>query len=192
MSAPAEVPVVAVFGGSFNPPHMAHVLAVTTVLARFSVERVLVVPTYQHPFAKSLASYEDRVRMCELSMGWLPRVEISRVEQTLGGESRTLRTLEHLARENPGWRMRFVMGADLVVESSKWFGFERITQLAPPIVLGRVGVAYEGAPPPILPAISSTEVRAMIAGARWEELAPFVPREVLAHVRAHGLYASPA
>ena len=68
-------PVVGVFGGSFNPPHLAHVLAVTVVLARFKVARVLVVPTYQHPFAKALASYEDRVKMCELAMGWLPRVE---------------------------------------------------------------------------------------------------------------------
>lgn len=192
MSAAPEEPVVAVFGGSFNPPHMAHVLAVATVLARFPVERVLVVPTFQHPFAKSLASFEDRVRMCELAMGWLPRVEVSRVEQELGGESRTLRTLEHLARQHPQWKMRFLMGADLVVESSKWFGFDRITQLAPPIVLGRVGVSYEGAPPPILPEISSTEVRAMIAGGRWDEAAPYVPREVLALVRERRLYASPA
>lgn len=186
---PGAPPAVAVFGGSFNPPHMAHVLAVATVLARFDVERVLVIPTFQHPFAKSLASYEDRVRMCELAMGFLPRVEVSRVEEVLGGESRTLRTLEHLARENPSWRLRFVMGADLVVESSKWFGFDRITALAPPIVLGRVGVSYEGAPPAILPAISSTEVRAKVAEGRWDELAPFLPREVLAYARAHGLYA---
>jgi nicotinate-nucleotide adenylyltransferase len=85
--------------------------------------------------------------------------------------------------------MRFVMGADLVLESSKWFGFDRITALAPPIVLGRVGVAYDGSPPAILPAISSTEVRAKIAGSRWDDLAPLVPRDVLAFARARGLYA---
>jgi nicotinate-nucleotide adenylyltransferase len=185
----ASAPAVAVFGGSFNPPHMAHVLAVATVLARFVIEKVVVVPTFQHPFAKALASYEDRVRMCDLAMGWLPRVEVSRVEQELGGESRTLRTLEHLAAQHPSWRMRFVMGADLVLESSKWFGFDRITALAPPIVLGRVGVAYDGAPPAILPAISSTEVRAKIADARWDDLAPLVPRDVLDFARARGLYA---
>lgn len=179
---------IAVFGGSFNPPHMAHVLAVTVVLSRFEVDRLLVVPTYQHPFAKSLAPYEDRVKMCELAMGWIPRVEISRVEEELGGESRTLRTIEHLRAKHPTETFRLVMGADIVVESSKWFGFERIVELAPPIVLGRAGVSYEGAPPAILPAISSTEVRAKIAEGRFDEVEPFVPRTVLDYVKTHPLY----
>lgn len=182
--------VVGVFGGSFNPPHLAHVLAVTVVLSRFELDRILVIPTYQHPFAKSLASYEDRVRMCELAMGWLPRVEVSRVEQELGGESRTLRTLEHLHATHPTWSFRFIMGADLVVESSKWYGFDRIEKLAPPIVLGRVGVTYPGAPPAVLPSISSTEVRAMIAAGRWDDLAPLIPRAVLGYARENALYAS--
>jgi nicotinate-nucleotide adenylyltransferase len=189
-SQEGEAGVVGVFGGSFNPPHLAHVLALAVVLARFDVARILVVPTYQHPFAKALASYDDRVRMCELAMGWLPRVEISRVEEELGGESRTLRTLEHLRARHPAWSLRFIMGADLVLEASKWFGFDKITGLAPPIVLGRVGVTYEGAPPAVLPAISSTEVRTMIREERWEELEPLVPREALAYARARGLYTS--
>ena len=180
--------ITGVFGGSFNPPHLAHVLALAVVLARFDVARILVVPTYQHPFAKALASYEDRVKMCELAMGWLPRVEISRVEEELGGESRTLRTIEHLRAQHPEWSLRFVMGADLVVESSKWFGFDRIMALAPPIVLGRVGVTYPDAPPAVLPEISSTEVRTMIGAGRWEELEPLVPANVLAYAQQQGLY----
>jgi len=182
------VEVVAVFGGSFNPPHVSHLLAVTVALARFDLHRVLVVPTYQHPFAKSLAPYDDRVRMCELAMGWLPKVEVSRVEEELGGESRTLRTLEHLHAKHPRWSLRFLMGADLVTESAKWYGFDRIAQLAPPIVLGRVGVEYPGAPVPVLPDVSSTDVRAGIAEGRWDDLGPLVPRAVLEHARARGLY----
>ena len=84
--ADASGPIVGVFGGSFNPPHLSHVLALAVVLARFDVERLLVVPTFQHPFAKALAPYEDRVKMCELAMGWLPRVEVSRVEEELERE----------------------------------------------------------------------------------------------------------
>lgn len=182
---------VAVYGGSFNPPHMAHVLAVTTVLACFDVDEVLVVPTFAHPFGKALAPYEDRVRMCELAMGWLPGVRVSRVEQELGGESRTLRTLEHLAAQRPDARFRFVMGADLVLESSKWHAWDRVVALAPPIVLGRVGVTYEGAPVPVLPDVSSTDVRTRIAqgdaGAQ-AALSALVPKAVLAYVAEHGLY----
>jgi len=181
--------ITGIFGGSFNPPHLAHVLAVTIVLARFDVERILVVPTHQHPFAKSLAPYADRVKMAELAMGFLPRVEVSRVEEELGGESFTLRTVEHLKKQHPEWDLRFIMGADLVTESAKWHRWDDVTRLAPPIVLGRVGVSFAGAPAPVLPSISSTEVRAMVAAGKWDDLELVVPKKVLAHIRQRGLYA---
>jgi nicotinate-nucleotide adenylyltransferase len=180
---------VAIFGGSFNPPHVAHVLAVAWVLASEDLSHVVVVPAFQHPFAKALAPYESRLRMCELAVGWLPRVTVSRVEEELGGQSRTLRTLEHLAGLHPSWEMRLVMGADLLLEAGKWFRFDRIQELAPPLVLGRVGFDVAGAPSAVLPAISSTDVRALIAAERWTELSSLVPREVLAYVREQQLYA---
>jgi nicotinate-nucleotide adenylyltransferase len=177
-----------VYGGSFNPPHMAHVLAVAFVLATEDVDRVLVVPTFKHPFAKSLAPYDDRVEMCARAMGWLPKVEVSRVEEELGGESRTLHTLEHLKKTHPEWRLRLLMGADILLEAPRWFRFEAIREIAPPLVLGRFNVDVPGAPPPVVPAISSTDVRAKVARGEWDELAALAPRQVIAWIRARGLY----
>lgn len=184
---------VAVFGGSFNPPHVAHVLAVAFVLSTAEVDRVLVVPTFRHPFAKSLAPYDDRVRMCALAMTWMPRVEVSRVEEELGGDSLTLRTVEHLQAKLPDARLRLVMGADILLESSKWYRWDEVTKIAPPLVLGRAGVSATTngpAPPALLPAVSSTEVRALFAKGAWDELASLVPREVLAYAREKGLYGA--
>ena len=182
---------VAIFGGSFNPPHVAHVLACALLLSVEEVDRVLVVPAFQHPFAKSLAPFEDRARMCELAMAWMPRVEVSRVEEQLGGESRTLRTLESLASAHPDWRMRLVIGADILTEAPRWFGFDAIEKLAPPIVLGRAGVPAPGAPAALLPEVSSTQVRDAIARGAWADVEKLVPGAVLAHVRTRGLYAAP-
>jgi nicotinate-nucleotide adenylyltransferase len=183
---------VAIFGGSFNPPHVAHLLAAALVLATCEVDLLLVVPTYSHPFAKPLAPFEDRVTMCARALGWLPGVEISRVEQELGGESRTLRTLEHLQAAHPDWAMRLVLGSDAFAESAKWFRFDLVRALAPPIVLRRAGTA-EDAGPPLLPRVSSTEVRARIARGAWDELQEIVPSSVLSHIRERGLYrAEPA
>jgi nicotinate-nucleotide adenylyltransferase len=183
---------VAVFGGSFNPPHVGHVLACALVMAKGEVDRLLVVPAYEHPFAKPLAPYDDRVAMCELATGFMRGLEVSRVEEELGGESRTLRTLEHLVAAHADWRLRLVIGADILAEAPKWFGFDAIARLAPPLVLARAGVNAPGAGPPLLPEVSSTKVRAAIARGAWSEVEELVPRPVLALIRARGLYDAPA
>jgi nicotinate-nucleotide adenylyltransferase len=181
---------VAVYGGSFNPPHVAHVLACALVLAVEDIERVLVVPTFVHPFAKPLAAYEERIAMCALAFSGMPGVEVSRVEQELGGESRTLYTLEHLAATHAHWHLRLVVGADILHEAPRWFGFDQITRLAPLIVLGRAGIEAPGAGLPLLPEVSSTRVRESIARRDWTAAARVVPRAVLSHIQERGLYAA--
>jgi len=179
---------VAVFGGSFNPPHVAHVLACALLLSVEDIEQVVVVPTYKHPFAKALAPFEDRLRMCELAMGCMTRVVVSRVEEEIGGESRTLRTLEHLGSTHPDWSLRLAIGADILAEAPRWYGFSEITKLAPLIVLARAGIAAPQAGPPLLPEVSSSQVRAAIARRAWEDVGKLVPRAVVAHLRARNLY----
>jgi nicotinate-nucleotide adenylyltransferase len=182
---PAPTPV-GFFGGSFNPPHVAHVLACTLLRSLEGIERILVVPTYQHPFAKALAPFDDRVRMCELAMGWIPGVEVSRVEEVLGGESRTLRTIEHLASAHPEWKLRLVIGADVLAEAPRWHGFDAISGIAPPVVLGRAGAG--AGPGALLPDVSSTAVRDAIVRGAWAEVERSLPRDVLSYVRERGLY----
>ena len=192
MSAPAPARrTVAIFGGSFNPPHVGHVLAVAYVLACTEVDACLVIPTYQHPFAKALAPFEDRLEMCRLAFADLARVEVSRVEEELGGESRTVRTLELLHVQHPDWRMRLVVGGDVVHEMDRWWEPDRVRALAPPLVLGRLGVVpppgHERAPH-VLPEVSSTAIRAALA--RGEPVSTLIPRAVEAYVRRRALYGA--
>ena len=180
---------VAIYGGSYNPPHVGHVLAVAYALSTQPIDEVLVVPCFVHPFAKELASFDDRFAMCEKAFGFLPGVSVSRVEAELGGESRTLRTLEHLASQRPGWSMRLLVGSDILGDAPKWHGFERVKLLAPLIVLGRAGTFARGAPESLLPEVSSTDIRAWLAGGELERVRPLVPRRVLEHIAERGLYA---
>jgi nicotinate-nucleotide adenylyltransferase len=181
---------VAVFGGSFNPPHLGHVLACSLVLATEDLDRVLVIPTYQHPFAKALAPFDDRVAMCELAMGTLRGVEVSRIEEELGGESRTLRTLEHLSKEHPDWQLHLIIGADVLGEAPRWFGFDAIARLAPPIVVGRAGYDPPRPGAVLVPDVSSTHVRAAIGRGDWDEVAGLVPRRVVEYARSKRLYGA--
>jgi nicotinate-nucleotide adenylyltransferase len=179
---------VFLFGGSFNPPHVAHVLACAYILSTEDVDSILVIPVYQHPFAKELAPFDDRVAMCEAAMGWLPRTSISRVEEELGGESRTLRTVEHLGKEHPDWHMRLVVGADILLEGRRWHGFDRVVELAPLLVLGRAGVPAPQAPLAVLPQVSSSFVREALREGRRDEVTGLVPRAVLAYIDEHWVY----
>lgn len=150
---------LAIFGGSFDPPHLAHTLVATYVLAAHACDRVLVVPTAEHAFGKRLTGFAHRVKMCELAMAPLRAVEISTIEVTLPAPNRTLHTLEALALAYPGAQLRLVIGADLLKETPSWHNFARVEQLAPPIVVERQGYERSGVNAPALPGISSTEVR---------------------------------
>jgi nicotinate-nucleotide adenylyltransferase len=164
------------------------VLAAVYVLSTEPIDEVLVVPVYKHPFSKELASFEDRLEMCRRAFSWIPKVFISAVERDLDGESLTLRTLEHLGSHHPDWSMRLLIGADVVNDLPKWHRFDRIAELAPPIVVGRAGVTGEGAPEAILPRASSTEVREALANGDVDRLEKLVPRDVLALIKERGLY----
>jgi len=188
---------IAFFGGSFDPPHIGHVLASAYILSTQEIDRVLVAPVFQHPFSKSLTSFVDRMAMCHVAFGWLPGVEISDVEARLGGESLTLRTLEHLVVARPGDTFRLVIGSDVVADLPKWHRFDRIAELAPPLILPRALArpAMGGESPSatqVLPCVSSSEIRDAFASAPSfevpERVRALVPRHVIEHVTARGLY----
>jgi nicotinate-nucleotide adenylyltransferase len=179
---------LAIFGGSFNPPHVAHQLACLWVLETQPVDALLVVPTFRHPFEKALAPFADRVEMCRLMAAPLGgRVEVSTIEAELGGESsRSLYMLEALAARRPGARLRLVIGADILAETPKWHRWADVAALAPPIVLGRAG--FPGGEL-ALADVSSTEVRARLASGR--PIDGLVPTSVRTYLEAKGLYRTP-
>jgi nicotinate-nucleotide adenylyltransferase len=178
---------IALFGGSFNPPHLAHEMICLYVLETEPVDRVLVVPAHQHAFEKQLADFEDRYNMCRLAMAMFgDRVEVSRVEQELGGESRTLRTLERLRRDRPRASWRLVIGTDILADTDSWHRWEDVVKLAPPIVVGRGGYRNDSDCPVVIPDFSSTEVRARVA--RGDDAVPLVSRAVMDYIAERGLY----
>ena len=177
---------IALFGGSFDPPHLGHVLAAAYVLATEPVDELWLLPVHEHPLGKKpAASFDHRVLLCEQAVRDLARVKVSRLEGELKGEGRTVDLLEHLHRERPRDSFALVLGTDLVAERPQWKRFERIAELARIVTLARSGFS-QGA---LLPEISSTQVRAMLASGS-ADLARLVPRAVLDAIRAAGTYGA--
>ena len=178
---------VALLGGSFNPPHVAHLMAAYWVLETQGVSEVWLLPAYRHPFGKELAPWQDRVRMCELAVRPLRGVHVCTAEADLADDplvGKTVRTLEHLVAKHPDRRFALVVGADILPEASRWYRWDRVRELARVVVVGRQG--YPGGVGPALPEMSSTEIRARIAAG--EDVSGLVPLNVLAYIAARGLY----
>ncbi|MAQ19547.1 MAG: nicotinate (nicotinamide) nucleotide adenylyltransferase [Sandaracinus sp.] len=185
---------IAVYGGSFDPPHVAHVLVACWARVSGDVDRVLVVPTFEHAFGKRSAPYEDRVTMCERAFGLVAGCEVSRIEEELGA-SRTLPVLQALHERHPGARFRLVIGTDILPDTPKWHRWDEVARLAPPLVVGRAGheppadlLAEHGldALPLTMPELSSTEVRRRLGAG--ESVTGMVPTAVAEYVRDRGLY----
>lgn len=179
----------AFFGGSFDPPHVGHLLAATWVLSTRRVDRVLVVPTFLHAFGKSLTPFPHRRRMAELAFSNVRGVEVEPIEARLSGPSYTVRTLEHLRKMRPATTWRLMIGSDLVNDLPRWREGARIPELAEPLVVGRGGhVTGDDDDTLLMPEVSSTEVRRRFAtGSPVDHL---VPRAVRSYALAHGLYGS--
>ncbi len=180
------------YGGSFDPPHVAHVLAAAYALTCGELDRLLVIPTFDHALGKAAAaSFEDRVTMVRLAMKSLLDVETCEVEASLPAPSRTLQTLEALAFERPEDSFRLVIGADILREVHLWHRWDEVARRAPPVVVGRQGVAKTETPgatllPLNLPPVSSSEIRARLA--RRESTAGLVPGLVRGYIDERGLY----
>jgi nicotinate-nucleotide adenylyltransferase len=192
---------IALFGGSFNPPHLGHQLAALYVLETADVDQLWLIPCFKHPFEKTLQPFEDRFRMCELAAAALgARAHVSDIERELGDESRTLRTVRALEARHPTDQFSVVIGADLVAETPGWYGAEELRRRVPFIVVGRAGA--EGPAPDAqadtrsdlarqslqMPAVSSTEIRRALA--EQKPVSGLVSRAVLDYIYARGLFGA--
>ena len=161
---------IALFGGSFVPPHVGHLLAAAYVLATEPVEELWFVPVFGQ-FGERCPVLEGRVQ---------------RVESELGGEGRTVDLIEHLHRKHPDWKWALVLGSDLAAERPQWKCFDRIEQLARIIPLERAGFPVPGGAGPVVPEVSSTEVRRLLASGG--DASHLVPQPVLRAIQAAGTY----
>lgn len=188
---------IGIFGGSFNPPHMSHVLACQFALAAWPLDRIIIVPNLVHAFGKPLESFEHRYHMCLIAFQHLmPFIEVSRIEETLGGVSYTIETIRALRHEHPGAHMNLIVGSDIVAETRKWRNYEALEKEAPPLVIPRLLFDRPVDPKEthpgetLLPAVSSSWVREQLALGKDTGYA--LPRLVREYIREHSLYGAPA
>lgn len=198
---------LAVFGGTFDPPHLTHRRIVETALVQLPIDEVRVLPTGDHPHKQDrrVSPAIDRLAMCEIAFRNMRGVVVDPREVHRPGLSFTVDTLQELRAELPGRPLYFLIGSDNLPLLPTWKDHHRVLQLATVCVFPRQGhpigasilkgldlssrererlMSHVLAMEP--DAVSATDVRAALG--RGTRDVPEVQQEVLAYARRHRLY----
>ncbi len=195
---------IALFGGTFDPVHIGHLAVAKAAADRFSLDRVLFIPSGRPPHKDCgpQAGYEDRYRMAELACQADPRFEASRLEdpELLGaGKTYSIDTIERVRDElSPHDQLYFLIGQDAFDELSIWHRLEDVIENIEFLVASRphaaspaprCGLAARARFQPLADVdvpVSATDIRRRCA--QGSDLRGLVPDAVADYIRRHRLY----
>ena len=184
-----------IYGGSFDPPHLGHLLPVIDAAEQLGLEGVRFVPTAIQPLkvGRASASAADRLAMTERLVRGVPGFTVDPAEIDRPGLSYTVDTLAAVAAEVPGAELFLLLGADAYALFDQWRAPERVRLLATIVVLARgdgVTGLHERPGVQVLQSrrvdISSTELRARVRDGRT--IRGFLPDAVADYIAEHRLY----
>jgi nicotinate-nucleotide adenylyltransferase len=195
---------IGILGGSFNPPHLAHLVCASEAAAQLDLERVLFTPVAAPPHkdAEQDPGPRERLELCRLAIDGDERLGLCDLEVTRGGPSYTIDTLRELHARTPEDHLTFIVGGDIALGLPSWHEPEAVLGLARLAVAERSGTGREDvaaqiaqhfpdAPPPLffdMPRldISSSQIRRRIAEGR--PIRYLVPDPVAEHIARGRLY----
>ena len=193
-----------IFGGTFDPPHLGHLLVAVDAIEALELDRMALVPAGAQPLKVGVvrASAAQRLEMVRRMVEGDSRFTVDPVEIDRGGLSYTVETLAEYAAREPDAERFFLVGADVAGSFDQWREPDRVLSLAQMVVLQRSPTEASAAPvtwpaaagsakPPRLLRtrtidISSTEIRERVRSGR--SIRGFVPEAVADYIRTAGLY----
>ncbi|MGN0499274.1 MAG: nicotinate (nicotinamide) nucleotide adenylyltransferase [Acutalibacteraceae bacterium] len=130
---------IAMFGGSFNPPHIGHLQLAQAFIEELMLDTLLLVPVFSppHKAANEMASPKHRLNMCKLLEKYNPKIQVSNIEINRGGSSYTVDTLKALKKIYPDSVLHLIIGADMYMSLQSWYQPEQICSLAKVCTISR-------------------------------------------------------
>ena len=186
----------ALFGGSFDPVHVAHLIVAEAAADALSCA-VRFLPAREQPLKRGAragheATPEQRAKMLDLAVAGNSRFGVERVELGLPTPSYTVRTLRALRERERGNRFTLLLGADAARDLAEWWEVEALPELADIVVFARPGASVVRHPliKRVIPVpsidLSATQVRERVKQGR--SIRYLVPDAVREYIAAHGLY----
>lgn len=129
---------IALYGGTFNPPHLGHVRLLEAACREIAFDKVLIVPDKRpvHKICEDLALDEERLEMCRLAFSD-PRYEVSRMEIDRKSDSYTVLTVRELDARYPHAEIFLLMGSDMFLSFHKWYHYRELLERCTLLVAAR-------------------------------------------------------
>jgi nicotinate-nucleotide adenylyltransferase len=195
---------VGILGGTFNPPHLGHLVCAQEAYVQLGLDRVMLVVAGMppHKTVEVEPGPEHRLELCRLAVhGDEARLQVSEMELARSGPSYTVDTLQELRSTTPDIELFLILGGDIAAGLPGWHEVERVLELATPVVAERRGTARSSIEealnsltggdrarffpmPPI--GLSSTMIRERVRAG--QPIRYFVPDAVDTYIQQHSLY----
>ena len=128
---------IAIYGGSFDPPHKGHVLLAENLARECNADKVIIIPAYSSPFKDgTVAKGTDRLAMCRHTFT-APIFEISAIEINREGKSYTVETLKDIKKYHPDDNLFLFMGDDMFLSLKNWYKYKEILSLCTVVAAAR-------------------------------------------------------
>ncbi|MFZ3576474.1 nicotinate-nucleotide adenylyltransferase [Virgibacillus sp. DJP39] len=183
---------VGILGGTFDPPHLAHLMIAEEVRLSLELEEIWFVPSQEPPHkTKAVISAQDRVEMVRLAIDGNPYFKLNTIEVDRVGKSYTFDTLNVLKNKYPDISFYFIIGADMVEYLPKWYKIEELIKMVTFVGVKRIGsqlntpYSIELVDIPYVE-ISSTEIRNRIRENTSTKY--FLPEKVIRYIKEKQLY----
>lgn len=184
---------IALFGGTFDPPHNGHEVVAQEMIARQIVDEVWFVPVNNHPFQKMVSSMEDRLAMLEMLIAGQDHFQIETYELSQSGPSYSFQTLTALSRHYPQHTFSWLIGSDNLEKFNQWHAYQELLNQFHVYVYPRYGFPSA----PLLPGmifledfpeirVSGTEIRQKLKNG--ESIHDDVCLEIEKYISDHDLY----
>ena len=197
---------IGILGGTFNPPHLGHLVAAQEAYRELDLDRVLLIPAGipPHKPIDDEPGPEHRLELCRLAVGDDPRFTVSDLELRRDGPSFTVDTLKTLRTQSPSDELFLILGGDIAAGLPRWHEPERVLELATVAIAKRRGTSKAAVQDALaqltggerarffqMPriGISSTMVRRRVRAG--QPIRYFVPDGVMHYIETHRLYRQP-
>ncbi len=191
---------ICLFGGTFDPPHIGHLLIAQTVCEAEYFDKVIFIPANEPPQKKVITSQENRINMLNLAIKENPNFEISDIEIKRGGISYTVDTINIIKKEiiKNDDELFFLIGSDSLLEFKNWKAPKEILRMCQVVVAIRPGFRPSDIPAWILHRIHFAniprfEISSTIIRKRWiggKTIRYMVPLPVWEYINQHKLYVN--